>query len=199
MLAKWIEVRIDFGVIDKTCAHLFESRAEHLQGRLRVLQVISKGTYEIVTHRQVFGIDQQRATHPFFCPLALTQHRQGVTAVAHGRAVVRIVRQNLFCTGQRNFGRPSSRLTIPERSIASNQHAGRSEVPFLQRHRLFKVANGLFESLLSKSQNSSTFVDLLRFRIEPKSDLDFARRFVVAFFFRQYPGFDCVGFGQIRV
>ena len=57
----------------------------------------------------------------------------------------------------------------------------------------------LFEPLLSKSQKGSTFVDLMRFGIEPKGSLDFARRFVLAFFFRQYPGFDCVGFGQIRV
>jgi hypothetical protein len=39
----------------------------------------------------------------------------------------------------------------------------------------------------------------MRFGIEPKSGLDFARRFVVAFFLRKYPGFDRVGFGQIRV
>src|SRR6476659_513106 len=33
-----IEIGIDFGVIDKTCAHLFECRAEHLQGCLLILQ-----------------------------------------------------------------------------------------------------------------------------------------------------------------
>jgi hypothetical protein len=119
--------------------------------------------------------------------------------MAHGRAVVSIVRQNFFDADQGNFSRPSGRLTIPERGITGNQHAARSEVPFLQRHRLFKVRNGLFDPLLSKSQKGGTFVDLMRFGIEPQSGLDFAGSFVVAFFFLEYPGFDRVGFGQIRV
>ena len=92
-----------------------------------------------------------------------------------------------------------SRLMIPERGIAGNQHTRRPEVPFLQRHRFFPVTNGLLKPLLSKSQSGSRFVDLMRFGIEPKSNFDFARRFVVAVFLRQYPGFDSVRFGQIRV
>ena len=61
------------------------------------------------------------------------------------------------------------------------------------------MTNGLLKLLLSKSQNGSGSVDLMRFGIELKSNFDFARRFVVAVFLRQDPCFDSVRFGQIWV
>src|SRR5437868_14360692 len=110
--------------------------------------------------------------------------------MAHSRAVVRIVRQNSFCAGQRNLGGPSRRLPIPKRGITGNQHTRRSEIPLLQRYHFFKMANGLFKPLLSKFQKASTFVNLMRLGVEPKSGLYLAGGFVVTFFLRQYPGLD---------
>src|ERR1051325_6800271 len=84
------QIRIDFAVINHTWAHLFECRAQDLQSRFLVIQVIGQRARRIVAYRYVFGIDQHGAFHPFFCSLTLTERGQSPAAVTHGRAVVRI-------------------------------------------------------------------------------------------------------------
>src|SRR5207247_8385206 len=79
-----IEVWINLGVVNKAGAHLLEGWGEHLQCSIPIFQMNRQRAAEIVSHRQVFGIDQQRPPHPFFGSFPLTQDRERIAAVPHG-------------------------------------------------------------------------------------------------------------------
>src|SRR5437588_3715021 len=199
IVADAIEIRIDFGMIDKAGAHLFERRAEHFQSGVLVVEVISQRAAKIVAHGYVVRIDQQSALHPLLCSLALTQLRQRVSTVAHRRTVVRVAGQIFLAPLQRNFGSPLSSFLIAESRISRDQHPGGAKVSFVESQGFFPIGSGLLNPLLSESQKGCTSVGLVRFGVEPKSDFDFPRRFVIAVFLGQNSGLYRIGVGEVWI
>ncbi len=186
-------------MIDKAGAHLFERRAEHFQSGVLVVEVISQRAAKIVAHGYVVRIDQQSALHPLLCSLALTQLRQRVSTVAHRRTVVRVAGQIFLAPLQRNFGSPLSSFLIAESRISRDQHPGGAKVSFVESQGFFPIGSGLLNPLLSEAQKGCTSVGLVRFGVEPKSDFDFPRRFVIAVFLGQNSGLYRMGVGEVRI
>src|SRR5262249_24593662 len=104
-----------------------------------------------------------------------------------------------FHTLQRNFCGPLKSFLIADSLINGNQHPSRSKITLLESQRLFPLSRCFFDLLLSESQKSRRSVDLIRFGIEPKRDIDFARRLTIPIFLDQNPPLYRMGFGQLRV
>ena len=104
MVAQRVEIGIDFDVVQEPPRHRFQSRFEHVQRRIRVLQMGRERAGEIIAHVEVVGIDQKRAGDPFFRSFRLTQNGEPINAIGESRSVAAILRDGLFGALDRDFG-----------------------------------------------------------------------------------------------
>ena len=72
---------------------------------------------KVIARVHIVRIYQQSAVHPVLCAFGIPQSRKSIGAVGHGRSIIRILRQSLFGSGERDLRNPPSSLGISEGGV----------------------------------------------------------------------------------
>src|SRR6185312_9322527 len=109
-----------------------ERRFDHLDGRVLVLEIGEQRPGEIVTHVEVFRIEQQRAVDKFASAVELPQYRKGERSEGERRAVVGIACERVLDLSRELLRTALKAGIVALRKIARGKHAPAVEVTFHQ-------------------------------------------------------------------
>ena len=146
MVTDRVEIGIGLRPIDGLDPQRLEGRLEHVQRRVELAQFEDERAREVVAQVEVIRIEQQRAFRPLLRALGLAERRERTHGIAHRRSIVGLQCNDLLATLERALRRPPQALSVADRLVATDEHAGRHVFGLDERRRFLPVWNRLVEA-----------------------------------------------------
>src|SRR6185312_11349233 len=118
-----VQVVVGLEMADEGAAvYAFKIWLQHLERRIRIIEVLHQRTGEIIAHRQVAGIECKRALHPFPRAVLFAEKTEQVRTSRQRVAVGRVLADRPFGAVERNLRSLERSVLLADAPVAADCH-----------------------------------------------------------------------------